>query len=292
MESDDALRRLTFLMIQEDFFMFRISCFADEISPKLEQQLQVMHELDIHYLELRTVWDKNVLQLSLDEARRLKQIFDENDVHVSSIGSPIGKVDIDCNFEEYLERFDHAITLAKIFETPYIRIFSFYHGEHSLDECRQKVLSRLRIMLDIAKRSGVVLLMENEAGIYGQKSVRCQDIYEQMHDMSFLGVIDPSNYVVAGEDPMDSLRRVHRYVEYVHIKDSIHGTGEIVVAGKGDGKIEEILDFLRYHEGMFVSLEPHLREAGANRGFSGIELFRMDHAALTALLQKLGISYQ
>lgn len=272
--------------------MFRISCFADEISPDLEQQLQTMQELGIHYLELRTVWDKNVLQLSLDEARKLKQIFDRKDIHVSSIGSPIGKADIDCDFEEYLVRFEHAIALAKIFETPYIRIFSFYLGEHTLDECRPKVLSRLRIMLDIAKRSGIVLLMENEAGIYGQKSVRCQDVYEQMHDMSFLGVFDPSNYVVAGEDPMDSLRRVHRYVEYVHIKDSIHGTGEIVVAGAGDGKIEEVLDFLRYHEGMFLSLEPHLQEAGANRGFSGIELFKMDYKALTALLQKLGIAYQ
>lgn len=270
--------------------MFRITCFADEISPDLNKQIKMMKSLGIRYVELRSVWDKGVLDLSDEEVKTIKKLFDENGIFVSSIGSPIGKVDIDCDFEEYLEKFYRAIELAHFFGTRYIRIFSFYHEGKTLDEIRDKVIKRLALMLGVAKREGIVLCHENEAGIYGQLSDRCKDILDTMGDENFRAVIDPSNYVVAGERPFESLKRVHNYIEYVHVKDSISG-GEIVPAGKGDGQMREILDFLRYHEDMFVTLEPHLAEAGSMRGFSGEELFKMAHKALVGILDELGIKY-
>ncbi len=270
--------------------MFRISCFADEISPDVAVQASVMKGLGIKYVELRSVWDKNVLELTDDEAAEVKKIFDENGISVSSIGSPIGKVDIDCEFETYLKKFYRAIEMAKFFGTKYIRIFSFFIGDKTLDECREKVIKRLEIMLGIAKRNGIVICHENEAGIYGQKSVRCKDILDSMNDANFRAVIDPSNFVIAGEHPFESLKRVHKYIEYVHIKDSISG-GDIVPAGEGDGQMREVLDFLRYHDGMFVTLEPHLAQAGRMRGFSGEELFGIAYKALTKLLTELGIEY-
>lgn len=272
--------------------MFKISCFADEISDSLETQISIMNELNIKYLELRTVWEKNVLELSIEEAKKLKKILDANNIKVSSIGSPIGKFDIDSNLEENLVLVQKAISIAKIMCTPYIRIFSFYLNGKPIDDCREKVLYRLTEILNMAKKAGIILLLENEAGIYGEESRYCQDIYESINDPNFLGVIDPSNYVVAGEEPFESLKRVHRYIEYVHIKDSIKGTGEIVLAGQGDGQMMQVLDFLRYHDGMFVSLEPHLAEAGISRGFSGEDLFREDYGALVSILEKLKISYE
>jgi len=271
--------------------MFRISCFADEISPDINVQASVMKKLGIKYVELRSVWDKNVLDLTDDEANEVKRVFDENGISVSSIGSPIGKVDLDCDFEAYLEKFYRATRLAKLFGTRYIRIFSFFISDRALDDCREKVIKRLRIMLGIAKQSGVVLCHENEAGIYGQMSERCKDILDSMDDPSFRAVLDPSNYVIAGEHPFDCLKRVHKYIEYLHIKDSISG-GEIVPAGKGDGQVREVLDFLRYHDGMFVTLEPHLMLAGSMKGFSGPEMFGIAHAALTGILDELGIEYK
>lgn len=270
--------------------MFRITCFADEISPDINDQIRVMKSLGIRYVELRSVWDKGVLDLSDEDVKTIKKLFDENGISVSSIGSPIGKVDIDCDFETYLEKFYRTIELAHFFGTKYIRIFSFYHEGKTLDECREKVMKRLALMLGIAKREGIVLCHENEAGIYGQLSVRCKDILDTMNDENFRAVIDPSNYVIAGEHPFESLERVHKYIEYVHVKDSISG-GEIVPAGKGDGQVREVLDFLRYHDGMFVTLEPHLSLAGSMRGFSGEEQFGIAHGALTDVLDELGIQY-
>ncbi len=270
--------------------MYRISCFADEISPDINEQIRVVKSLGIKYVELRSVWDKNVLDLSDEEVNKVKSLFDENGISVSSIGSPLGKVDIDCEFETYLDKLYRAIELAKVFGAKYIRIFSFYHEGKTLDEIREKVMNRLEIMLGIAKRNGIILCHENEADIYGQFSDRCKDILDTMHDDYFRAVLDPSNYVIAGEHPFESLKKVHKYIEYIHVKDSVSG-GEIVPAGKGDGQVREVLDFLRYHEKMFITLEPHLVLAGSMRGFSGEELFCIAYKALINLLKELGISY-
>ncbi|MBR0236125.1 MAG: sugar phosphate isomerase/epimerase [Clostridia bacterium] len=270
--------------------MFRISCFADEISPDINEQINVMKELGIRFVELRSVNDKNVLDFTDDEAAAIKRAFDENGISVSSIGSPIGKVDIDCDFEKYLEKFYRAIELARFFGTRYIRVFSFYHEGKTLEQCRDKVLRRLEIMLGIAKRNGIVLCHENEAAIYGQNASECRDILCKMNDPSFRAVIDPANYILAGEYPFECLKKTHEFIEYAHIKDAIMG-GEIVPAGKGDGQVGQVLDFLRWHDGMFVTLEPHLSLAGSMRGFSGKEQFAIAHSALTELLRELKIEY-
>ena len=44
--------------------MIKLSGFADEISPDLSVQLDTLDSLGIKYLELRGVWNKNVLALT------------------------------------------------------------------------------------------------------------------------------------------------------------------------------------------------------------------------------------
>ena len=46
--------------------------FADEISPELEEQLETLGEESISYMELRSAWNTNVLDLSDDELHRVK----------------------------------------------------------------------------------------------------------------------------------------------------------------------------------------------------------------------------
>lgn len=271
--------------------MFRISCFADEISPDLEVQIKTMKELNIKYVELRSVWEKNVLGLTDAEASRLKTIFDKSGIQVSSIGSPIGKVDFDADLGVLLEQMYRAIELAKLFGTHYIRIFSFYLNGQTFESAKLEIIKRLNLLTDIAKRNDIVLLLENEKRLYGERSEHCHELYKAIDSPHFLGVFDPSNYVFAGEEPFECLKRVHRYIEYMHIKDSVRETGEIVYAGEGDGAVEQILDFLRYQDGMFLSIEPHLKPEGLRVGLNSIELFKKDYKALTAILDRLEIAY-
>src|SRR5919108_368942 len=106
--------------------MIRLSAFADEISPDLNEQIAVLRSENIHYLDLRGVWGTNVLDLTDQQVATIKQALASGGIGVAAIGSPIGKVPIDSAFDEQLQRFERAITVAQMLSTRYIRIFSFY----------------------------------------------------------------------------------------------------------------------------------------------------------------------
>lgn len=272
--------------------MFRISCFADEISPDLNEQIEVMKKNNVNYVELRSVWNKNVLDLSDDELDEIKKQLTNKGIKVSSIGSPIGKTDIEGSLEDHQNRFNRAIEVALKLNAPNIRIFSFYMPKEKLDFYRDAVIERLRNMVEIAEENKLILLHENEADIYGESSERCLDLFNSIPSSSFKAVFDPSNFVVAGEDVQKSFNRLKDYVEYIHVKDSIKDTGEIVLAGHGDGRIPEILNELRDKQDMFLSLEPHLAQAGKFRGFSGPALFEKALEALREILKELKIDFR
>src|SRR5258706_10728842 len=147
--------------------MIRLSAFADEISPDLDEQIAVLQSEHIHYLDLRGVWNTNVLDLSDAQVNEIRRKLDAQSMAISAIASPIGKVPVDSSFDELLQRFERAITLAQIFSTPFIRIFSFYppaSPKGDLAYCRYQVLVRLK---ESAARDGgasISLLYDNERG--------------------------------------------------------------------------------------------------------------------------------
>ncbi len=272
--------------------MVTLSGFADEISPDLDEQLNTLESLGIRYLELRGVWNKNVMDLDDDELARVKAALKARGIGVSAIGSPIGKVPIDSDFDEYRSLVQRAIDIALTMETPYIRIFSFYIQD--LDRDRDEVMRRMQAMVDMAARQGITLLHENEKGIYGERPDRCLDLHQTIKGDNFKATFDPANFTQAGFRPYDEAYSLLRpYVAYFHIKDAILGERKIVPAGEGDGQIRELMAAAA-EDGFdgFLSLEPHLKVAGHSSGFTGPELFARARNALCKILDELGISYR
>ncbi len=272
--------------------MIRISGFADEIASDLDAQITTLHEEDIHYLDLRGAWGINVLDLSDQQIAEVKQKLDSHAIKVAAIGSPIGKVPIDSSFDEHLQRFERAITVARAVEAPYIRIFSFYppaSGEASDPVLyRDEVLRCLREMTARARAAGVTLIHENEKHIYGDTIARNVDLLRSINDRHFRSVLDPANYLQCDQQPYPAAyEATHPWLEYVHVKD-VRADGTLVVAGEGAASWPEILQRLRQdgYDG-FLSLEPHLAAAGQYQGFSGPDLFRQAAQALKRLLHDM-----
>src|SRR5918996_3647556 len=92
--------------------VWTLTGFADEISPELEGQLETLGEESIGYIELRSVWNTNVLDLSDDELDRVKSAAAQRGIGISSIGSPIGKVPVTEPLGPHLERFRRALHAA------------------------------------------------------------------------------------------------------------------------------------------------------------------------------------
>lgn len=250
----------------------KISGFSDEIHPSVDTQFQVLKKLGITYFEPRGIDGKNISELSDEEVETLREKLAEYGIKVSSIGSPIGKVNLKEPFSEHFELFKRVVEIAGKLDAKYIRMFSFYHdgGEVWSPEEREEVLSRLRLMIDHAREQGVVLLHENEKGIYGDTADRCADLMGELGCDSFRAVFDPANFVQCGQDTIYAYEQLKEYIAYLHIKDALMEDGRVVPSGAGDGNVEEILKrlFDSGYDG-FLSLEPHL---GSFEGLADLEL--------------------
>ena len=275
--------------------MWTLTGFADEISPELDEQLDTLADESIRFVELRSVWNKNVLDLTDEEVEKVGATMSARGIGISSIGSPIGKVPIAEDFASHLERFRRALHVAKMLQAPYFRIFSFFMPEgEDPTVYRDEVLGRMGAMAKEAEEVGVVLVHENEKNIYGDVPGRCLDILTRVESPALRAAWDAANFVQCGVDHpyqegYDSLRP---YVEYVHVKDALAGSGTVVPAGKGDGEIRETISAL-HASGFdgFFSLEPHLASSGAYSGFSGPALFGRAARAFKNLLRQQEIPW-
>ena len=140
-----------------------VSCFADEIAESLDRQIEVLSRLGISYVELRSA-DSRIAMLGEMEkeyegfAGAVKSVMRE-----SRRGTLRGVHGIDDDFDAHLQKLSHTEQMADIFETPYIRMFSFYIPEnYAAADCRSEVLFRMEAMVAEAAHNNITLLHENE----------------------------------------------------------------------------------------------------------------------------------
>lgn len=275
--------------------MWTLSGFADEIDPDLETQCRVLDDLGITFIEFRSAWNTNVLDLSDEQLDEAEKILAAHSIAVSSIGSPIGKINIEDDFEEHLLRFDRALHVAKRLRAPYIRIFSFFlRPDQNPADHRDEVIRRMAVMAERAKGTGVVLLHENEKEIFGDVPDRVLDIVESVDRPSLKLAWDAANYVQCGVRPFsEGYERLRPHTVYIQVKDARLATAEVVPAGEGDGEVRETIRALAAdgYDGFF-SMEPHLAAVNPLGGFSGTDEFVRATKAFTVLLDNEGISFR
>jgi sugar phosphate isomerase/epimerase len=275
--------------------MIRLSGFGDEIGPDIEEQMKVLASEQVAFIELRGVGGKNILDLTDAELEDVELKMLDRGFGASAIGSPIGKIRIDEDFDAHLDRFKHAIEVAHLFDTKYIRVFSFYPPEKGdIKSHRGEVIRRMEAIAKLAEENDVIACHENEGKIYGEGPKECLDILQTVPSGSMRAVFDPANFVVAGFHPYDDCwPLLKNYVEYFHIKDAKFKDHTVMVpAGAGDGQIKSVLrDAIKNGFDGFISLEPHLSKAGQFSGFSGGDLFVTAIRALKEVLDSVGAEY-
>jgi len=282
---------------------YLISGFADEIAQDLTTQLENLKKLNMHYMEMRGVDGNNLIFHTPDKVKEIKGRLDDAGVALSALGSPLGKIGIEDPFEKHFEDFKQAVEIAHQMDCRNIRMFSFYVPEEKGKEYKGKVFERLGQFADYAKANNVILLHEYEKGIYGEKAAECREIMDAFRGEHFKAIFDFANFVQADQDTLEAYEILKADIAYIHVKDAIKGTGQVVPAGMGDGNVEAILKDL-YANGFkgFLSLEPHLFNftgfAGLEKGessigngpakvLSGDEAFTLAHEFLKKILEKL-----
>ena len=146
-----------------------ISGFADEISPDFDEQLRVVTSLGMEYISLRTADGKGIADYTAEEVEeKLLPRLREANVKVSSLGSPIGKINVDDEeaFEKQLVQMEELCKICKVLDCRYIRMFSFFIPEgKNADDYKEIVIEKLKKFDAIAAKYSVVMIHENEKDI-------------------------------------------------------------------------------------------------------------------------------
>ncbi|MBQ2964256.1 MAG: TIM barrel protein [Clostridia bacterium] len=265
---------------------FILTGFADEAAKELDGQIAALKRNGMSYFEPRGIDGKNIADFTVEEAKALKEKLDANGIRVSSIGSPFGKIEIDEDFEPHFEKFKNTVEVAKILDTKFIRMFSFFFTKgQSYEDNREEVLRRVKAMADYSYEQGVYCCLENEKGIYGDNAERNLEVLRYCEHKLF-AIVDPANYIQCGVDPLAAYEKVAGFVKYLHVKDAYFENGEVVPAGKGDGQVAEIIKrFARNGGEKFLSLEPHLTV------FDGLENLEADNGTINSIGKKQSYVY-
>ncbi len=235
----------------------KIYAFADEASPNIDEQIVAMKKNGLQGLEIRNVDGTNISKITVEKAKEVRKKMDDAGLVVWSMGSPIGKINIEGDdFAAHLEECKHTIELANILGAENLRMFSFYMPkDKNPDDYKNEVIDRLGKFVEVARGSGVELCHENEKGIYGDIAVRCLEILKAVPELK--GVFDPANFIQCGQDTLEAWEMLKSYIKYFHVKDAISG-GSVVPAGHGEGNLKSIVpDYIKMG-GTCFTIEPHL----------------------------------
>ena len=134
-----------------------------------------------------------------------------------------------------IEREKHMIELTAFFGGRYCRVLSGQRRP-GLDRAAgvEQVVGVIQSLLPFAEKHGIVLSMENhykdnywEYPEFAQRMEVFIEIIDQIESPWFGVNFDPSNALLAGEDPLDLLERIKHRVVTMHASDRFLKSGTI-----------------------------------------------------------------
>ena len=287
---------------------FRIAVINDEISQDFGRACEVASkEFGMEWIELRGMWNKNLLKLDAKEIEEARRILEKNKLRVTDIASPLFKVDwpgapkskyspkrdqfnADFTFEQEEEVLERSIELAKAFHTDRVRFFDFWRLDDQAPY-RAAINEKLRNASETAARKNVILVLENEAACNTATAAEAAKVLRAVRSSNLMLNWDLGNAAEHDEKPYpdgyDLLPKDR--IGHCHCKDAVKrpdGKG-YQWAAMGHGIIDWVGQFRAlkrdgYH--FAVSLETHWRGADTPE-----ESTRQSWAGMKKALQDAGV---
>jgi sugar phosphate isomerase/epimerase len=177
----------------------------------------ISREFGLEWIELRGMWNKNLLNLDANEIAEARRILEKYKLRVTDIASPLFKVDwpgapkskfspkaaqfnADFTFGQQRDVFDRSIALAKAFQTDRVRCFDFWRLEEPAP-FRAGMNERLLTDALLAGKQGVTLLLENEPACNTATAAEAAKVLDAVKTEYLLLNWDPGNAASRGETP-------------------------------------------------------------------------------------------
>lgn len=281
---------------------FRVSVINDEISQDFGRACEVAsREFGMHWIELRGMWKKNIVNLDAKEVAEAKRIIDKYGLRVTDIASPLFKTDwegapkskysepmdfhADFTFKQQDEVLEGAMAMAKSFGTDRVRCFDFWRLEDQAPY-RAAMNAKLLDAATKAGKQGITIVLENDGGLNTATGAEAAKVLDAVKSPYFMLNWDPGNAAAWGEkaypDGYNLLPKDR--IGHCHCKDTVKGAKGYDWAPMGKGIVDWAGQFkaLRrdgYH--FAVSLETHWQGGGTPE-----ESSRQSWAGMKKLLQQ------
>lgn len=264
---------------------FRLAVINDEITQDFEKACQIVAgDFGLHWIELRSMWDENVTELTIKQVDDAKKILNEHNLRVTDIASPLFKTDWPgapkSSREEARDQFhagfdakaqdkllERCIELAKTFCTDRVRCFDFWRLDDQTPY-RPAINAKLQSAAERCARDGVTLLLENEMSCNTATGEEAAVVLKAIPNKNLMLNWDPGNAAAAGSTPYPAGYQLlpKERIGHCHCKDVLRkADGKYEWAAVGDGVIDwpGQLKAMQHDGFRFgLSLETHWRGSG------------------------------
>ena len=287
---------------------FHLSVINDELTPDFGRACEIAtKDFGLHWIELRSMWSKNVTDLDAKEIAESKRILEKYQLRVTDIASPLFKVDwpgaplsksspkhdqfhADFDFKQQDPLLEHCIELAKQFQTDRVRCFDFWRLDDQAPY-RAAINDKLLAAAETCAKSNLILLLENEMACNTATGEEAAAVLKAIPNKNFMLNWDPGNAAALGSTPYPDGYRLlpHDRIGHCHAKDVVRQPGKKYEwAPVGAGVVDWVGQFRAlakdgYHYA--VSLETHWRGAGTAEAST-----RVSMKGLKETLSKAGLN--
>jgi sugar phosphate isomerase/epimerase len=286
---------------------FRLAVINDEITQDFERACQIVSgDFGLRWIELRSMWDKNVTALNAKELQDSRRILEEHQLRVTDIASPLFKTDwpgaprsplsetrdqfhadFDASTQDKL--LEHCISLAKFFATDRIRCFDFWRLDDQRPY-RAAINAKLQQAAQRCAKENLILLLENEMSCNTATGEESAAVLQAIPEKHFMLNWDPGNAAAIGSEPYPAGYQVipNDRIGHCHCKDVVRKPDhKYDWAAVGAGVVDWVgqLQALQrdgFHFGL--SLETHWHGAGTPEASTRISMDGLKKA-----LSKAGI---
>jgi L-ribulose-5-phosphate 3-epimerase len=288
---------------------FRVAVINDELGQDFPRACEVIsREFGMEWIELRGMWNKNLLKLDAKEVEEARRILEKYKLRVTDIASPLFKVDwpgapkskfapkgdqfhADFTYEQQDEVLERSMALAKAFQTDRVRCFDFWRLEDQAPY-RAAMNAKLQEAANTAREKGITLLLENEPSCNTSTAAEAVKVLAAVESPSLMLNWDPGNAATHDEKPYPDGYNLlpKKRIGHCHCKDAVRKPGAedngYDWAPMGGGIIDWVGQFAAlkrdgYH--FAVSLETHWRGAGGPEAST-----RQSWAGMKEQLRKAG----
>jgi len=286
---------------------FRISVINDEITQDFGRSCEIVStEFGLKWIEIRGMWNKNLLHLDAREIAEARRILELHHLRVTDIASPLFKTDwpgappsrfspkrdqfgADFTFEQQDEVLDRCLELARVFRTDRVRCFDFWRLDDQQPH-RHAINEKLMEAAGKAGKQGVILVLENEGSCNTATAAEAATVLGGVKSPHLMLNWDPGNAATHDEKPYPDGYNLlpKKRIGHCHCKDATRkpdGKG-YDWAPVGGGFIDWVGQFRALRQDGYhyaVSLETHWRGAGTAE-----ESTRQSWAGMKQQLRKAG----